>query len=334
MRKSNNRKIKGKEYLLERIRREVPQKSGIYQFINQAGTVIYIGKSVNLKNRLQSHFNALPDYEETRSRMIHEIVDFSFEVLRTELEALLREDELIKRYLPHYNTRQKEMDENVAVVFSEHRYSYIGYQSFHTDQDGPSIFGPFKDKYFAEKLIYLIAQEFGIRTCRGELPDSSCSLLGINQCSGPCVNMVSATQYSGRLNSAEQFLRGENRELPLTLKRQMKELAAAHKFEKAQQVKEELDFVNRFQDRQRFLNRFSTDRLILCDTDAAQITFLFDHGNYRVVESDNYLTGKTGFTDFPQNSFNNPQFITDRGNIVFNYLNKKKNGARIRWISA
>jgi len=314
LRKSIKRKITGKQEIIERIKKEAPEQPGVYQFKNKFGKIIYIGKSINLKNRLLNHFSSLPNYEESRLRMVHEIEDFTFDITRTELEALLLEDFLIKTHLPVYNTRQKEMEENVQVDFSAHEFPLVSQQAFSAEHFDINSFGPYKDKYFAEKLIEILKEEFGIRTCRGSLPEAACSLLGLNRCFGPCIKEISLPDYLKNIEDARHFLHGLNKALQEKLARQMKQFSAEMKFEKAQAVKEKLEFITKYQERQQFLIRFREEKINFSDSDHPDIIYSFEYGNYLVFKKD-----ETRPTKIPDNTGGNLQFISDRGNIVYNY---------------
>ena len=323
-RNSHKRKIIGKEHLIHRIKNEVPSSAGIYTFKNKHGSIIYIGKSVHLKNRLSNHFSSLPDYEETRLRMIYEIEDFTYEQTRSELEALLLEDFLIKKHLPPYNSRQKEMEENVRICFSTDKFPYLFQQPFELNSNKCISFGPYRDKYFAEKLMEIIKEEFKIRTCPGKLPDSSCSLYGLKKCSGPCILDISEKDYLESVNQARLFLEGRNETIPGRLKLRMKQFSDNQKYEKAQHIKEKLEFMEKFRERQKFLNLFSSEHIIFSDIMNPNLAYFFSRGKYAIFENHSPRDRETLFDQIPDNTFSNTQYIVDRGNIVYNYWKQKK----------
>jgi len=303
------------------IRDTVPAQPGVYLFVNKAGEVLYVGKSVNLRSRMLSYFRWRHDKVETRTgQMIHGIETFDFFATRTELQALLIEDELIKRELPRYNIRQKEFDENRYLLLTCDPYPALKtIEDQQSDIDGV-LFGPFKDKYFTTRLLDFICHHFHFRACTDQVPCEKCVSYDIGACAGPCRNTVSEKDYGVITERVTGFLHGDDSHATATIEGELEAAVAGRHYERAAALRDQLQFCQRFCSRQRFIHRFETSKLVIME---GEVEHLFDRGRW--------ITGRDQPTNREQQlatesdldieAASDIRFMRDRANVVYTWLN-------------
>ncbi|HEX3554347.1 MAG TPA: excinuclease ABC subunit UvrC [Thermoanaerobaculia bacterium] len=240
------------EYLAQRIR-ELPDKPGIYIFKDAEGKVLYVGKAKSLRKRASSYLAR--DHEPRLAAMVAEAVDLEFVVTDSEAEALLLENNWIKRKKPRYNVllRDDKTYPYLRITLQD-EYPRIAFTRRIRD-DGAEYFGPFLPGGLARKAIKLVQKLFQIRVCRIEIDGSlarPCLYYDMHRCLGPCVAGLTTKQaYDEAVEQARLFLAGRNDQLARRLKREMWEAAEAEDYERAAQLRDTLGEVEAISQRRK-----------------------------------------------------------------------------------
>jgi excinuclease ABC subunit C len=207
--------------------RSLPREPGVYLWKGPDGRILYVGKAQDLRARVG---NYLGTTSEKTAQMVAEAVDLEFVAASNVKEALVLEQNLIKRHRPPYN----------VLLVDDKKYPYIAV----TDEAWPrviytrdvtgkaAVFGPFPDAGKAKRIARMLNQTFRLRQCR-TLPTRECLYYHMHQCSAPCIGAVSSQDYKMQARSAEEFLRGEGAQLSKRLRTDMEQAAAAQRFEAA-----------------------------------------------------------------------------------------------------
>lgn len=246
-----------KEELFEKAKL-LPLTPGVYLMRNRAGTVIYVGKSKALKNRVTSYFSpSVPHYGKTE-KMIRSVHDFEVYHTATELEALLQENAFIKQYMPHYNIKLKDSDAYPYIRVSKGEYPNLSLV-FSRTNDGYRYYGPFSSAHVAKEIVSAAVKAFGLPTCGKEFPKDigkgrPCLQYHIGGCCGLCIKgHVSGEEYRALAAGAEQLLKGDFGGLTKELQKQMEEASMAEQFERAAKYRDCLFAVKKLGDKQQIV---------------------------------------------------------------------------------
>lgn len=246
-----------KEELFEKAKL-LPLTPGVYLMRNRAGTVIYVGKSKALRNRVTSYFSpSVPHYGKTE-KMIRSVHDFEVYHTATELEALLQENAFIKQYMPHYNIKLKDSDAYPYIRVSKGEYPNLSLV-FSRTNDGYRYYGPFSSAHVAKEIVSAAVKAFGLPTCGKEFPKDigkgrPCLQYHIGGCCGLCIKgHVSGEEYRALAAGAEQLLKGDFGGLTKELQKQMEEASMAEQFERAAKYRDCLFAVKKLGDKQQIV---------------------------------------------------------------------------------
>jgi excinuclease ABC subunit C len=240
------------EYLAQRIR-ELPDKPGIYIFKDAEGKVLYVGKAKSLRKRASSYLSR--DHEPRLAAMVAEAVDLEFVVTDSEAEALLLENNWIKRKKPRYNVllRDDKTYPYLRITLRD-EYPRIAFTRRIRD-DGAEYFGPFLPGGLARKAIKLVQKLFQIRVCRIEIDGTlarPCLYYDMHRCLGPCVaGLTTKAAYDEAVEEARLFLTGRNDQLVKRLKKEMWEAAEAEDYERAAHLRDTLGEVEAISQRRK-----------------------------------------------------------------------------------
>lgn len=240
--------------LLDKIR-ILPEKPGIYQYFNEKGDIIYIGKAKNLKKRVSSYFSKTFDNNKTLL-LVKAIEDIRYIVVDTELDALLLENNLIKEYQPKYNIQLKDDKTFPWICIRKEAFPRI-FSTRNIIKDGSAYFGPYSSVKVMNTLLQLIRDLYPLRTCTLDLRKQKieerkykvCLEYHIGNCLGPCVGKQSESSYDQQIEAIETILKGNISSVIALLKKQMKDFSDSYAFEDAQKAKEKLEILQRFQAR-------------------------------------------------------------------------------------
>lgn len=229
----------------------LPDKPGVYLMHDAEGKVIYVGKAVVLKNRVRSYFRNLASHTPKVRAMVAKIAEIETIVTSSEVEALILECNLIKKYRPRYNISLKDdktypylkvtVQEDFPRLFATRRLS----------RDGAKYYGPYADASAMHATVKLLRSMFPLRTCRKMNPDRPCLNYHIKRCLAPCAGYVSRAEYRNMIQSVCMVLDGRTTELERDLKRRMQEAADNYAFEEAARLRDQLQAVERLNESQK-----------------------------------------------------------------------------------
>lgn len=240
---SKKEESKRSEYL-KGIVSNLPEKPGIYQYLNEEGTIIYVGKAKNLKKRVYSYFSKEHEPGKTRV-LVSKIADIRYIVVNTEEDALLLENNLIKKYKPRYNVLLKD-DKTYPSICVQNEYFPRVFKTRKIIRNGSAYFGPYSHLPSMYAVLDLIKHLYPLRTCNLNLSPENissgkfnvCLEYHIKNCAGPCIGKQSQEEYLKNIGEIKEILKGNTNEISRLLLEQMQTLAAEMKFEEAQKVKE------------------------------------------------------------------------------------------------
>ena len=246
-----------KTSLNEKIK-NIPTKPGVYQFKNDVGEIIYIGKAKNLRTRVRSYFQKNKYQTPKNQSMIKRITDLDWIVVSTEVEALLTEANLVKEHKPHYNINLKDDKSFPYIRITREPYSRI-FITRDIVKDGSRYFGPYTDVYLLRRSLKAVHKIFPIRSCDFYLDQEVisagkvdlCLDYHIKKCEGPCQNLVSQKDYNGMIKRVVQFLQGKTKETENYINKQMSVAADEMRYEDAAMYRDQLAAVKSFKEKQR-----------------------------------------------------------------------------------
>lgn len=221
----------------------LPEKPGIYQYLDTSNTIIYVGKAKNLKRRVYSYFSKEHEPGKTRV-LVSRIADIRYIVVNTEEDALLLENNLIKKYRPRYNVMLKD-DKTYPSICVQNEYFPRVFKTRKIIKNGSLYFGPYSHFPTMMAVLTLIKQLYPLRTCNLNLSPENikagkfnvCLEYHIKNCAGPCVGLQSHEDYMKNIEMIKEILKGDTQHISKLLFDQMQELAISMKFEEAQLLK-------------------------------------------------------------------------------------------------
>ena len=233
----------------------IPEKPGCYQYFDEKGTIIYVGKAKNLKRRGSSYFNKEHDSNKTRV-LVKQIRDIKYFVVDTEEDALLLENNLIKQYRPRYNVLLKD-DKTYPSIVVKNEYFPRVYQTRNLTRDGSQYYGPYPSVFTARVMLQMLRELYPLRTCKYPLTPESiaqgrykvCLEYHIKRCKGPCEGLQSLEEYQANIAQVKEILKGNISQVSRHLYEEMRRLADEMRFEEAQQVKEKYEVIENYRSR-------------------------------------------------------------------------------------
>ena len=233
----------------------LPESPGIYQYLNDEGIIIYVGKAKNLKRRVSSYFNREHGPGKTRV-LVSKIADIRYIVVNTEEDALLLENNLIKKYKPRYNVLLKD-DKTYPSICIQNEYFPRIFKTRRIIRNGSTYYGPYSHLPSMYAVLDLIKHLYPIRTCNLNLSPENiragkfnvCLEYHIKNCAGPCIGKQSHEEYLKNIGEIKEILKGNTRDVEQMLYQQMQDLAAEMKFEEAQKVKEKYLLIENYRSR-------------------------------------------------------------------------------------
>ena len=239
----------------------LPESPGIYQYLNSEGSIIYVGKAKNLKRRVSSYFNREHPNGKTRL-LVSKIADIKYIVVKTEEDALLLENNLIKKYKPRYNVLLKD-DKTYPSICVSNEYFPRVFKTRNIIRNGSSYYGPYSHIPSMNALLELIKKLYPLRSCRHPLTPENiragkfdvCLEYHIKNCKGPCIGKQSHQEYLRDIDEIKQILKGDTQIVSDLLMDEMQALASELKFEEAQAIKEKYDLIENYRSRSEVVNR-------------------------------------------------------------------------------
>ncbi|HNR20274.1 MAG TPA: excinuclease ABC subunit UvrC [Bacteroidia bacterium] len=230
----------------------LPNDPGIYQYFNADGNIIYIGKAKNLRKRVSSYFAKEHDSAKT-NLLVRQIADVKYILTETEFDALLLENNLIKKHQPKYNISLKDDKTYPWMVIKNEHFPRVFYTRKFI-RDGSSYFGPYTNFKVIGTIMELISQLFKLRNCAFPLTQENiskgkfkvCLEYHIGNCKGPCQALQTEEDYNQDIEQIREILKGNINNVIKYLETQMQQFATDYKFEKAQEVKEKIDSLENY----------------------------------------------------------------------------------------
>lgn len=232
----------------------LPESPGCYQYLDKTGVVIYVGKAKNLRRRVSSYFNK-EQTGKTRA-LVNRIADIRYVVVKTEADALLLENNLIKKYKPHYNVLLKDDKSYPSVCVTNEPFPRV----FKTRKIIPhagTYYGPYSHAGLLAELLAFIKENYNVRTCTLSLSEEgigsgkykSCLEYHIRRCMAPCIGKQTREEYLQQIAEIQEILKGNSRELTRSMFSQMQSLAADMRFEEAEMLKKKYIAIEKLRER-------------------------------------------------------------------------------------
>ncbi len=231
----------------------LPHKPGVYQYFDKEDNIIYVGKAKNLKKRVSSYFQK-DRYENNKLRvLVSKIQRMEYIVVETESDALLLENNLIKKYQPRYNVLLKDDKSFPWICIKNEPFPRV-FSTRNLIKDGSTYFGPYTSAHMVKVLLELIRQLYPLRTCNLALTEANieagkfkpCLEFHIGNCKAPCVGNQTQRDYNKSIENIRKILKGNIQEVIVYLKELMNDYANNYAFEEAQTVKEKIDLLEKY----------------------------------------------------------------------------------------
>ena len=266
----------------------LPDSPGVYQYYDKEGKLLYVGKAKNLKKRVSSYFTKVHEYGKTRV-MVKKIVTIKHIVVPTENDALLLENNLIKKHQPRYNVMMRDDKTYPWICIKKEPFSRI-FSTRKMIKDGSEYFGPYTSFKTVHTLLDLIKELYQLRTCNYDLNETNirsgkykvCLEYHIGNCKGPCEGYQSLKEYQGNVDAIREILKGNFKESLKDFRKLMQQYATDMQFEEAQTIKEKIEVLENYQSRSTVFNpRISNIDVfsIISDESMAYVNFIqVSHG--------------------------------------------------------
>lgn len=285
---SDSEKIKNKLKVL-------PDKPGVYQYYNDEDTIIYVGKAKNLKKRVSSYFNKNQDSGKTRM-LVRQIRDIKYIVVDTELDALLLENNLIKKYQPKYNIQLKDDKTYPWICIKNEPFPRI-FTTRRIIKDGSKYYGPYPSVKVVNTLLELIKDVYPLRSCALDLSDRKikegkhkvCLEYHLGNCKGPCEAKETAEAYDTYIKDIQHILKGNLGAVIRSLKEMMQSHAENLEYEEAQQIKQKIDTIQRYQAKSTVVSPTIHQVDVITVVQDAKMAFV----NYLVINNGAIIHGLT-----------------------------------------
>jgi excinuclease ABC subunit C len=250
--------LKGIVYVL-------PELPGIYQYFDNTGQIIYVGKAKNLKKRVSSYFTKSPENRKT-AMLIRNISDIRHMVVDTEEDALLLENNLIKKYQPRYNIRLKDDKTYPWICIKKERFPRV-FKTRKIIHDGSEYFGPFSSWLAVSTLLEMFRRIYRLRICNYLLTKENierkklriCLEYHIGNCDGPCQGLIDEAAYARYISEIRDILKGNISGVIRQLRKLMEDFSSEYKFEEAQILKEKISSLEKYRSKSTVVNSKITD---------------------------------------------------------------------------
>jgi len=239
----------------------IPDNPGVYQYFDEAGTIIYVGKAKNLRKRVYSYFQKEHDDSPKTRILVRKIRDLKYIVVDNEEDALLLENNLIKEFRPRYNVLLKDDKTYPSICIKKENFPRV-FQTRNIIQDGSEYFGPYSSIPMVRTMLDLIRKIYPIRTCKLPLLEEhiqqgkykTCLEYQIKKCLGPCEALQSQDDYNENIRQIREILKGNIQSISKVLMEKMQILASKLRFEEAQLIKEKYELIEQYRSKSSIVN--------------------------------------------------------------------------------
>jgi excinuclease ABC subunit C len=328
----------------------LPLKPGCYIMKNAAGEVIYVGKAINLRSRVRSYFQERADFDRKTLKLVSQVVDLEWILVGSELEALILEMNLIKKHRPRFNVRLKD----------DKRYPYIKVHlanpfpkvtvTRQMVRDGSRYFGPYTSVWAVHQTLDLLRRIFPYLTCDREitgLDARPCLYYDIKLCSGPCIGAINQAGYAQLINDLCAFLDGQTDPIVNRLQQEMTEAAENLQFEKAAQLRDQLQSIERVVEKQKVITSEEGNSDVLAiaraNNEACIQVFFIRNGRlmgreYFVMEGTEEIPDNAVMGEFIKQFYTEAAVIPDKvllpdeveeAQIIRQWLNSRRGGSKV-----
>ena len=229
----------------------IPENPGVYQHLDESGTVIYVGKARNLQRRVSSYFSHYEDKSAKIKMLVRHIYDIRVTVVATEVDALLLENNLIKRYQPRYNSMLKDDKSYPYLCITDEEYPRLLFTRNHNLKG--QYFGPYPNQRILRELQDIIDNLFSYRKCN-KMQKRPCIKHQIGLCKAPCAGLQTHEEYMADINGIRNILKGNFSDIVEEMKHEMLSLADQLRFEEAEMVKRRIRRLEEYQSRSTVVN--------------------------------------------------------------------------------
>ena len=255
----------------------LPTLPGVYLFRNANGTVIYVGKAKNLRNRVRSYFQNARTLDPKTRRLVEKVAAIEVILVDSEVEALILEANLIKEHKPRYNVILRDDKSYPYIRITNEPYPRV-FVTRKLVRDGSRYLGPYTDVKDLRNIMKTMRRVFPVRSCHYYIDDKViasgkiklCLDYHIHRCQGPCQGLVSQEEYNAMINQVEQFLKGKTRHLLQSLRERMHQAAADMRFEEAARLRDQIQMIENYY--------FKGHKVVLTDFEDRDIVALAHEG--------------------------------------------------------
>ena len=238
----------------------LPNQPGVYQYFDKEGIIIYVGKAKNLKKRVSSYFTKTHDNGKTRV-LVKKIASIKHIVVETETDALLLENNLIKKHKPRYNVLLKDDKSYPWICIKNERFPRV-FSTRRVFKNGGDYYGPYTSMKTVSTLLSLIKGLYSLRTCNYDLAEEKiqggkykvCLEYHLGNCKGACEGLETEVEYNENIKAIKQILKGNFKDSLSQFKKQMRDFADNMQFEEAQKIKEKVEVLENYQSKSTIVN--------------------------------------------------------------------------------
>ena len=275
--------------------KSLPSSPGVYQYFDAEGTIIYVGKAKNLKNRVSSYFNKNQENGKTRV-LVRKIVDIQYIIVDTEFDALLLENSLIKKYQPKYNIQLKDDKTYPWICIKKEPFPRV-FSTRRLVRDGSKYFGPYPSVKVLNTLLTLLKELYPLRNCSFDLSKQKieerrykvCLEYHIGNCKGPCEAKQTESQYQIYITQIENIVKGNLNSVVQVLKNMMQEYATNFQYELAHEIKQKIDIIEQYKAKSTIVSPTIHEVDVLTIVDDDKSAFI----NYLVISNGTIIHGYT-----------------------------------------
>ena len=275
--------------------KSLPNSPGVYQYFDAEGTIIYVGKAKNLKNRVSSYFNKNQENGKTRV-LVLKIVDIQYIIVDTEFDALLLENSLIKKYQPKYNIQLKDDKTYPWICIKKEPFPRV-FSTRRLVRDGSKYFGPYPSVKVLNTLLTLLKELYPLRNCSFDLSKQKieerrykvCLEYHIGNCKGPCEAKQTESQYQLYITQIENIVKGNLNSVVQVLKNMMQEYATNFQYELAHEIKQKIDIIEQYKAKSTIVSPTIHEVDVLTIVDDDKSAFI----NYLVISNGTIIHGYT-----------------------------------------
>ena len=329
----------------------LPDKPGCYLMKDAKNRIIYVGKAINLRNRVRSYFHATAQNDNKTRRLVREIADIEWIVVGSELEALILEMTLIKRHKPQYNVRLKDDKRYPYIkVHWQDPFPKVGVTR-QMNPDGSRYFGPYTSVWAVHQTLDLLRKIFPYLTCNRDITgqDSrACLYYDIKLCTAPCIGAINQQDYRQIIDDLCQFLEGRTEAIVKRLAKEMEKASKELQYEKAAAIRDQLQAIDRVVERQKVISSDQTDSDVIAmaraDGEACVQVFFIRSGKligreYFVLEGTEEENDDEVLSEFVKQFYDQAAFVPDQvllphelaeAQIIGQWLNSRKPGDKVK----